>query len=141
MTYGTRRDSCDRLEWHRRVLRLITSAALDSLLGGAIIALVGPPGDGGLVIGVSLTVAILGVVLTGVASSMRGSVAASSEAIQQARDARRLGVARIDALRQTGTQINDQPLCDIDVTVRPLTGPAYATTIRTIVTLTDLPRF
>lgn len=123
------------------MLRLITSAALGSLLGGAIVALVGPPGDGGLVIGISLTVAILGVVLTGVASSMRGSVAASSEAIQHARDARRLGVARIDALRQTGTQINDQPLCDIDVTVRPLAGPAYATTIRTIVTLTDLSRF
>ena len=39
---GGRRDSFERLEYDRRVLRLITSAALGSLLGGAIIALAGP---------------------------------------------------------------------------------------------------
>lgn len=102
---------------------------------------VGPPGAGWLIIGIALPVAIASGVFVLVGRSVAGGVTASTEAVTAARDAGRFGMARIDALRQTGTQINDQPLCDIDLTVRPLTGPAYATTLRSIVPLTEIPTF
>lgn len=123
------------------MLRLIAFAALGSLLGGVVVAIVGPPGAGVAIAGVSFTVLIFATVMTQVARSMGSSVAASPKAVQEARDARRVGLARVDALRQTGTQINDQPLCDIDVTVQPLTGSAFATSLRTVVPLTAIPRF
>lgn len=123
------------------MLRLIAFAALGSLLGGVVVAIVGPPGAGVAIAGVSFTVLIFATVMTQVARSMGSSVAASPKAVQEARDARRVGLARVDALRQTGTQINDQPLCDIDVTVQPLTGSAFAATVRTVVPLTAIPMF
>lgn len=106
-----------------------------------MVALVGPPGTGITVAGVSLTVLILCLVMTAVVRSVGGTMAASPEAVQQARDARRLGLARIDSLRQTGTQVNDQPLCELGLTVQPLSGSAFATTMRTIVPLTAIPAF
>lgn len=123
------------------MLRLIAFAALGSFLGGLVVAIVGPPGAGIAIAGVSFTVLIFATVMTRVAGSLGGRVAASPKVVQQARDARRLGLARVDALRQTSTQINDQPLCDIDVTVQPLTGTAFATSLRTVVPLTAIPRF
>lgn len=123
------------------MLRLIAFAALGSFLGGVVVAIVGPPGSGIAIAGVSFTVLIFATVMTRVAGSLGGSVGASPKAVQQARDARRVGLARVDALRQTSTQINDQPLCDIDVTVQPLTGTAFATSLRTVVPLTSIPRF
>jgi len=129
------------LSYARRVLRLIAFAALGSLLGGLLLAFIDPSGSGMAIAGISLTVFVLAFTFTRIAGSMSGVVTASPTTVQQARDARRLGLARVDALRQTGTQINDQPLCDIDLTVRPLSGQAWATTIRTIVPLADIPRF
>ncbi|WP_240773511.1 hypothetical protein [Plantibacter sp. M259] len=123
------------------MLRLIAFAALGALLGGVIVITVGPPDVGYAVAGVALPVFIMTSVLTLVARSVGNAVGASPQAVQQAKDARRLGVARVDALRQTGTQINDQPLCELDLTVQPLHGAAFASTMRTVVPLTAIPMF
>ncbi|SKC43928.1 hypothetical protein [Okibacterium fritillariae] len=123
------------------MIRVIASAALGALLGGVVLALVGPSSVGQTIALVALPVLILTSVLILIARSTGRMIGASPAAVQQARDARRLGIARIDALRQTGTQINDQPLCELDLTVQPLSGAAYSTTGRTIVPLTAIPMF
>lgn len=99
---------------------------------------VGPPGAGTAVVSVALPVCIIAIVFLRVGRTL-GAAVPSDAAVREARDARRLGRARIDRVTQTGPQINEQPLCDVDVTVRPLTGEAYATTLRMIVPLTELP--
>ncbi|MBD8465268.1 hypothetical protein IFU30_03210 [Plantibacter sp. CFBP 8798] len=123
------------------MLRLIAFAALGALLGGVIVIAVGPPDVGYAVAGVALPVCIFATVLSLVGRSMGSAIGASPEAVQQAKDARRLGIARVDALRQTGTQINDQPLCELDLTVQPLHGAAFASTMRSVVPLTAIPMF
>lgn len=123
------------------MLRLIAFASLGSFLGGLVVALVGPPGAGVAIAATSFMVLLFATILTRVAGSVSGSITASPAATQQARDAGRLGLARIDALRETGIQIDDHPLCEIDLTVQPLTGPAFATTTRTVVPLTDVATF
>lgn len=99
------------------MLRLIFSAAVGALVGAAIAALVGPPGAGIWVLAIALPIGILSVVFTRLGASGLASTSVSQEDLTRARAEDRLGVARIDAVRQTGTQINDQPLCEIDVTV------------------------
>ncbi|KQM16338.1 hypothetical protein ASF83_10890 [Plantibacter sp. Leaf171] len=123
------------------MLRLIAFAALGALLGGIIVIAVGPPDIGYAVAGVALPVCIFATVLSLVGRSLGSAIGASPQAVQQAKDARRLGVARIDTLRQTGTQINDQPLCELDLSVQPLNGPAFATTMRTVIPVTAIPTF
>ncbi|TPW73055.1 hypothetical protein [Schumannella sp. 10F1B-5-1] len=124
------------------MLRLLVSLAVGALVGAVIVSIVGPPdGAGGLLIGISSTVLVISVMLMLIGRSMRGTVAPDAASLQAARDARRLGLARVDALRQTGTQINDQPYCEIDLTVQPLRGAAFATTIGQIVAVTEVPAY
>ena len=123
------------------VLRLIFFAAVGALLGGAVVEYVGPPDAGWAIISIALPVAIISGTFILIGRSMAGGVAVSKDDLRRALDSRRVGLARVDAIRQTGTQINDQPLCEIDLTVRPIQGEAYATTLRTVVALTELPAF
>lgn len=120
------------------MLRLIFSAAVGALVGGAVAAVVGPPGAGIWVLAVALPIGILSVVFLRLGASGLASTSVSQEDLTRARAEDRLGVARIDAVRQTGTQINDQPVCEIDVTVQPRRGAAYATTLRSVVPLIEL---
>jgi len=122
------------------VLRLLASAALGAVIGGLIVALLGNPDTGMPVFGVALTVFVIALTVTRLASGLSASLPAPT-AVQDARDARRLGRARIDGVRQTGSFINEQPVCDIDVTVVSLTGDVWATTIRKIVPLIELPAY
>ncbi len=122
------------------MLRLVASAALGVVIGALIVALLGNPDTGMPIFGIALTVFILAITITRLASGLSASFP-SAAAVHEARDARRLGRARIDSVRQTGTFINEQPVCDIDVTVVALTGDAWATTIRTIVPLIELPAY
>lgn len=46
----------------------------------------------------------------------------------------RRGMARVDRINESGTRINHQPLCIIELTVQPRVGPAYRTKIRQILT-------
>ncbi|MFS0712541.1 hypothetical protein ABC195_01570 [Microbacterium sp. 2P01SA-2] len=123
------------------MLRLIFFAAVGALAGGAVVEYVGPPDAGWAIMSIALPIAIISGVFILIGRSMAGGVAVSKDDLRRALDARRLGLARVDAIRQTGTQINDQPLCEIDLTVRPLQGEAYATTMRSVVALTELPAF
>lgn len=122
------------------MLRLLAFAALGAAIGGLVVSLLGNPDPGMLVFGIAIGVCIAATTV----SRLGGGLAAalpSPAAVQEARDARRLGRARIDAVRQTGTFVNEQPVCDIDVTVVSLTGDAWATTIRRLVPLTELPAY
>jgi len=122
------------------VLRLLAFAALGAAIGGLVVSLLGNPDPGMLIFGIAIGVCIAATTIARLAGGLAASLP-SPAAVQQARDARRLGRARIDSVRQSGTFINEQPVCDIDVTVVALTGEAWATTIRTLVPLTELAAY
>lgn len=123
------------------MLRLLCFVGAGILLGGIVSATVGPPGAAAWAFPVGLIVMILSIVLLAVGRSLRGVNAASHELIERAKNEGRVGLARVDALIQTGTQLNEQPLCDIELTVRPVHGGVYRTSVRRIVQLTEIPRF
>ncbi|WP_456285315.1 hypothetical protein M1D46_08765 [Microbacterium sp. JZ70] len=76
-----------------------------------------------------------------VARSMGSLAGLHPKKIEAARAAGRFAPARIDALRRTGTTINDQPVCEIDVSVAPADRPAYRTTIRQLVDIVRIPQY
>jgi hypothetical protein len=123
------------------VLRLLLFVGVGLALGGGVVLVVGPPGAAGWAVPVGLTLAVLAGVLVAVGRGLRGLAVASPEEVDRARAAGRLALARVDVLRQTGTQVNDQPLCELDLTVAPRSGAAFTTTARLIVPLVDVPRF
>ncbi|WP_053351846.1 hypothetical protein [Leucobacter musarum] len=121
------------------MFRLLFFVGVGLVVGGIIVMVVGPPGAGVWALPVGLTLAILCGTFVLIGKSLRGVHLPSNEVIAAARNAGRLGVARVDALRQTGTQINDQPLCEIDLTVQPRSGAAFRTSLREIVPITQIP--
>lgn len=123
------------------MLRLLFFLGIGLALGAIVAGVVGPPGAGVWGVPVGVCIAAFSGTFVLIAKSMRGVQLPSSQQMQTARDAGRLAVCRIDALRQTGTRINDQPLCEIDVTVQPRSGAAFRTTTRLIVSITDVVRY
>ena len=123
------------------MLRLLFFIGVGIGAGGVVVQLVGPPGAGVWTIAVSLTLIVGTGILMAVLRTARGISPASDADIAAARAAGRSAVARVDAIRQTGTLTNDQPLCELDVTVLPRTGAAFRTTVRRIVRIVDVPRF
>lgn len=120
------------------MIRLLLAAAIGLGIGGFIVMSVGPSGAGTWSLVTASIVAAVALVLLAFGRSLRGGAFVAHADVDAAVAARRLGRARIDAVSQTGTQINDQPLCELDVVVQPLHGAAYATTTRRIIPLVEL---
>ncbi|PRI12559.1 hypothetical protein [Leucobacter massiliensis] len=123
------------------MLRIVFFAALGIVCGGIVANLVGPPGAAAWAFPVGLTLAILAGTLVLIGRSTRGMGGADPEAVRAAVAAGRTGLARVDVLRQTGTQINEQPVCELELTVQPAAGAAYRLALRQIVPLVQIPRF
>lgn len=123
------------------MLRLLIFVGIGIGIGGAAVMFVGPPGAGTWTLPVAVALVILSSVALQIARSGRGLAAASPTDIAAAEDAGRSAWLRVDALRQTGTQINDQPLCELDVTVLQRGEPPFRTRVRRIVAVIDVPRF
>lgn len=123
------------------MLRLLIFIGIGIGIGGAVVMFVGPPGAGVWTIPVALVLVILSSVATQIARSARSMAVASPADVAAAESAGRSAWVRVDLVRQTGTQINDQPLCEFDVTVQQHGAEAFRTRVRRIIPLIDVPRF
>lgn len=123
------------------MLRLAVFVGAGILAGGIVVQVVGPPGAGAWTLPTGLTLTIIAGVFVMIGRSTRGMAAPTPAQLEAARADGRDGVARVDVLSQTGTQINDQPVCDIELTVQPRTGEAFRVRVRRIVSLVEIPAF
>ena len=129
--------------------RLIGWAGIGLVVGGILLATLGPPGAGVWAIPTGITVAFFGFfvgafrgsVTAGTVSALRSASGKNDEAVRDARRSGRLAVARIDALEQTGLEVNDQPMCALELTVQPTRGSAFRVATERIVPVTRIPRF
>ena len=60
--------------------------------------------------------------------------------VQRADAEGRLALARVKAISRTGTSINDQPVCDLDLLVVPRFGQPFEVRTRRLVDLVEIPR-
>ncbi|MFC0672478.1 hypothetical protein [Brachybacterium hainanense] len=122
------------------MLRLLRMIGLGLLLAGAVIWLITGTDAAWWTLPLGLTLAIFTSVLLGVSRTTSRLASVPPQLVQEALSAGRTGAARIDGLRRTGTMINDQPVCDLELTVQPRLGPAYRTRRRDIIPLTEIPQ-
>lgn len=131
------------------MLRVVGWAGIGLCIGGIILIAIGPPGAGIWAMPVGMAVAFFGLFFAamrratpqGFRRALRAARGTDADAVRAARDAGHLGVARIDDLRQTGLEVNDQPMCELDLTVRPASGRVFTATVQRLVLITEIPRF
>lgn len=117
-------------------------AGLGLCLGGAALFLVADPNAAPWVLPVGSVVTIVSGVLWGIAHGLRGGTASAGKgAVDAAREAGRLGVARIDANRRTGASVNDQPVLEFEVTVASAARPSFRTVLRKLVEVNALHEY
>ncbi|MDR6200121.1 hypothetical protein QE374_002030 [Microbacterium sp. SORGH_AS428] len=121
------------------MIRLLFFVGAGMAIGALVVSEIGPPGAGEITFPAGMVLAIFSGILILIARATRGLPAASASDLDAARSEGRMALARIDAVTQTGTLINDQPVCDLDLSIQPLEGPAYRARVRQLVRLVDIP--
>lgn len=128
------------------MIRLLCFALLGAVLAGGTAWIVSADEAwAGLVIPCSIALSVLTPIVLavrGIAGAGLGALAGppSAEEIAQAEAQGRLALARVKAISRTGTMINDQPVCDLDLVVLPRFGSAFEVRTRRIVDLVEIPR-
>ncbi|WP_350348805.1 hypothetical protein ABIQ69_02400 [Agromyces sp. G08B096] len=64
----------------------------------------------------------------------------SADDLARAESEGRLALARVRRITRTGTSINDQPVCDLDLVVVPRFGSPFEVRTRRLVDLVEIPR-
>jgi hypothetical protein len=75
------------------------------------------------------------------ANEMMGQIASDGQTAQYLMQSGRVGTATVTAVRQTGTFINNNPECELDLQVSVDGGEAYAVTHRQVLAMVALPGF
>lgn len=125
---------------NERVLRCLLAIVIGAGLG----ALAGNIFDGRalyttlLVICCVVVGPLIAVVVGG--RALRGSAVLNASKIEAARREERIALARVLSIRETGTRINEQPICVIQLLVALDSGRRYRTSVRELVSVVDLPR-
>lgn len=115
------------------MLRILSAVGLGVAAGGLIGSIVTGDPRYSMVWGIALTIGLLagtGSVFT----TSRRAVAAATDPTGE------LALARVERIRRTGMTVNDQPQCELVLTVAPRHRAAYTTVHREIVDLVALPR-
>ncbi|MCI2958994.1 hypothetical protein MN032_14960 [Agromyces atrinae] len=125
------------------MIRLLFVAVLGALLASLTAALLS--GDDGwtsmiLPCAIALSVLLPVVLIAKTMSGIRLTRSPDPSALARAEAEGRLALARILRIRRTGTEINDQPVCDIDLVVAPSSGAAFEVRVRRIVDILEIPR-
>jgi hypothetical protein len=75
------------------------------------------------------------------ANQMMGQMATDGHKAQHLMQAGRVGTAAVSAVRQTGTFVNNNPECELDLQVTVDGGVPYAVTHRQVLAMVALPGF
>jgi len=123
------------------MLRFVLFIGLGILAGGGITMLTAPTGSAVWALPVGLMLTILSGVFLGIGKTTGSLSAPDPKLVEAAVGAQRIGLARVEDATATGTSINDVPVYDLDLLVKPLHGPAYATRMRLRIRVSEFLRF
>jgi len=102
------------------------------IAGGFIGSYIGEPGAGAWGIGFGIPVASMALVFWLVSRTLRGIHPDNPVMAKMAVQAGRVGMARVEHVGETGTRVNERPLCDIELTVQPRHGQPFRTKFRRV---------
>lgn len=122
------------------MIRLLLSALVGVALGGLATHLLTGDPRYAIVWGLALPFVVGGLIIVGIVGSIGPMRRANSATIDAARYAGRVHPARLDRITSTRIQINDEPVCLLDLTVATKDRGTYRTQLRQPVSLIDIPR-
>lgn len=127
------------------MIRILLCAVIGAALAGTAAWIVsGDDAWSGLVIPCAIVFTFLlplVLIFRGLAGAVGGLGPDPTPAELQRADAEgRLALARVKAISRTGTTINDQPVCDLDLVVVPRFGSPFEVRTRRLVDLVEIPR-
>lgn len=129
------------------MIRVLLSVLLGAGLAGLVVWIVsGDDAWAGLVlpclIAVSVLVPVILVMrgLVGMAGGPGFAGAPAEAELAQAESEGRIALARVRRIARTGTSINDQPVCDLDLVVVPRYDSPFEVSTRRLVDLVEIPR-
>ncbi|MGN8246520.1 hypothetical protein ACTHAM_000184 [Cellulomonas soli] len=125
------------------MIRLLLAASVGALAASVVLALLGfdqVPTETAIAVTGSATSLFFALVV--VASAVAPSVQTSRALrdLEAAEREDRLALAQVLSVRETGTEINDRPLCELRLLVAPRTRAAYTTTARSVIGVLDAAR-
>lgn len=129
------------------MIRLLCFALFGAVIASAVAwAVSGDDAWAAMFIPCVIALSVLGPIVLVVRSlagaGVVGALAAPStpEELRRAESEGRLALARVRAISRTGTMINDQPICDLDLVVVPRFGSPFEVRSRRLVDLVEIPR-
>ncbi|HEY0187677.1 MAG TPA: hypothetical protein VGC67_09335 [Cellulomonas sp.] len=120
------------------MIRLLRSVAIGVAAAALLLSVLGLDVAPWL-LGVAAAVAAITTALVAVVGSFGGALGASAGDVEAAEREQRVALAKILDTRATGTSINDQPLCEIQLIVAPRTRAPYQTSTRAVLNIGRLP--
>ncbi|WP_313811644.1 hypothetical protein [Glutamicibacter sp.] len=123
------------------MLRMMFFAGLGVVLAGIFLYYLGVDSGLGWGLGLGLNISIFSAAFIAIGKAMTAGAVVPAEALDAARSQGRIGHAIVQSLSQTGTKINDEPVCNIVIAVQPPHGQAFLGQIKMIVPLTHLGRY
>ena len=117
------------------MLAVIAAIAFGVAAGGLIGAIVTGDWIYTIVASISFALGTMLGVFAGIGSFMRGFRSTSSNGLTLPGE---FALARVESIRRTGFTINDQPQCELTLTVAPRSRPAYSTVHRQIIDIVAL---
>jgi len=128
------------------VIRILAWGAFGGAIGAlAWLLLTGDTSVLGWVLGLGIPALTMLLILLPVASGLSGlsglvrPVLTPAE-VEAAQREGRVAVARVDSIAETGTRINEAPVCNVQLTVVPTRGTPYSTTAKEIVQVIQAPQ-
>lgn len=121
------------------MLRLLLSAVVGFFAASVLLAATDLDGGWWWATGASGAAMTVLLVVVSLGRAFAGTSLTAPQDVEAALRENRVSLARVLDVRATGTTINDQPLCEIRLTVAARTRPPYTTTTRSLVNLGRLP--
>lgn len=114
------------------MIRLVTAALLGALIAAALVGFFTKE------TGYLNATIVLGVLFA--LSLFAGVFGAANAITARPAEGSQFALARVLGLRETGTRVNNQPVCELDLLVVPDDDPAYRTTIRGVLSIASIAR-
>ena len=120
------------------MLRMLFFAGIGVFIAGVLLFIIGVDSGLGWALGLGLSICIFSGVFIAIGKAVTAGTKVSETAISKARQEGRIGFAYIEQLSQTGTRINEEPVCELTLALQPPTGPAFRGKLKLLIPVIHL---
>lgn len=123
------------------MLRILFFAGIGATIAGVLLFIIGVESGLGWALGLGLSICIFSGVFIAIGKAVTAGTKMSETAVSKARQEGRIGFACIEQLSQTGTRINEEPVCELTLALQPPTGVAFRGKLKLLIPVIHIPDY